>query len=388
MKGDGTTTLSGMNRMGLTHDECHAPVSRRLEPVFEEYAKALGIPMRVHVPVNHFSPPWWGGGLHLHVFALPARPHWFSLWPITPRVEMRAVFSLALADKTNNALDPRQLFSQGALKYDQQGHAVAGILGENIYVLFDLLGQPEELVPLMLRRILDLCLEGLTESLSHWTGRLPHQLEITLHRLSHSTTLASLDHSVPPEDSGTQDPPPRVAGDPVDVFNGRMAAVEENLKELSRQMGSQTRLLRNCRERLATLKQAEQSTELLERELDGLLSIPEIREVQVLEDRLRVFTDTVDTVVASKRYRLGRFRLDIRFNGDVDIKNLTRAYGYYDHPHVWNAKPCLGNIHQSVLKLVSEFQWVATAELLLEYLKTVNPNGWYTPIDHWEELQA
>ena len=107
-----------------------------------------------------------------------------------------------------------------------------------------------------------------------------------------------------------------------------------------------------------------------------------------MEDRLRVFTDTVDTVVASKRYRLGRFRLDIRFNGDVDIKNLTRAYGYYDHPHVWNAKPCLGNIHQSVLKLVSEFQWVATAELLLEYLKTVNPNGWYTPIDHWEELQA
>ena len=372
--------------MGLTRD--HASISARLEPVLEEYVKALGIPIRVHVSANHFSPPWWGGGLHLHVFALPARPHWLNLWPITPSVEMCAVFSLALAAKTNKALDPRQLFSQGALKYDPHGHAVAGILGENIYVLFDLLGQVEGVAPVMLRRTLDLCLEGLTESLSHWTGRLPHQLEITLHRLSHSTTLTSLDHSLLPEDSGPHDPQHRAAENFVDVCNGRMVAVEENLKELSRQMASQTRLLRNCRVRLGTLKQAEQSQELLERELDGLLGIPEVREVQVLGDRLRVFTDTVDTVVASKRYRLGRFRLDIRFNGDVAIKNLTRAYGYYDHPHIWNAKPCLGNLRHNVLKLVSEFQWVATAQLLLEYLKTVNPNGWYTPIDHWEELHA
>lgn len=388
MTGDGTTTLSGMNRTGLTHDECHAPVSKRLEPVLEEYAKALGIPMRVHAPVNHFSPPWWGSGLQLHVFALPAQPHWVSLWPITPCLEIPAVFSCALTKEKMKALDPRQLFSQGTLKYDRQGHAVAGILGENIYVLFDLLGQPEELVPLMLRRTLDLCLEGLTESLSHSNGRLPHQLEVTLNRLSHSTTLASLDHSSPWNGPGTQDPHHREAGAPDNVFQRQTAAVAENLKELSRQMASQTRLLRHCRERLGTLKQAEQSTELLARELDGLLGIPEIRQIQVLEDRLRVFTDTVDTVVASKRYRLGCFRLDIRFNGDVDIKNLTRAHGYYDHPHVWNAKPCLGNIRQSVLKLVSEFQWVATTELLLEYLKTVNPNGWYTPIDHWEELHA
>ena len=71
------------------------------------------------------------------------------------------------------------------------------------------------------------------------------------------------------------------------------------------------------------LRQAEQSKDLLERELDGLLGIPQVREVHVLEDRLRVFTDTVDAMLASKRYRLGRFRLDICFNGDVAIKNLT-----------------------------------------------------------------
>lgn len=326
--------------------------------------------------------------MHVHVFALPARPHWFSLWPITPSVEMPAVFSWTLAEQRTKSLNPGHLFSQGALKCNQQGYAIAGILGENIYVLFDLMGRPEKVVAVTLRRTLDLCLEDMTEPLSQWTGRLPHQLEITLRRLSHSTTLASLDSSAPQGGPEIHKVPAQAAGLPEEIFQREMTTVESNLKELSRQMAAQTRLLRNCWERLGTLRQAEQSKELLERELDGLLGIPEVREVHVLEDRLCVFTHTVEAMVTSKRYRLGRFRLDIRFNGDVAIKNLTRAYGYYDHPHVWNAKPCLGNIRPSVLKLISEFQWVATAELLLEYLKTVNPNGWYTPIDHWEELPA
>jgi hypothetical protein len=139
---------------------------------------------------------------------------------------------------------------------------------------------------------------------------------------------------------------------------------------------------------LSTLKEAEQSEDVLGRDIDALLGIPEVRGVEVLRDRLCVLTDTIDTVVAGKRYRLGRFRVDLLYNAEVTIRNLTRPYGYYDHPHVWNAKPCLGNIGPSVLKLASEFQWVAATELLLEYLKTVNPKEWYTPIEHWEELKA
>lgn len=368
-----------------------APGLGLTEAVREEYAEALGIPMHVYTPANHLSPPRWGGGLHLHVFALPARPHWFSLWPIAPRVEIRAVFSWALVDGTKKALHPAPHLSQGTVKYDETGHPIAGILGENIYLLFDLLGQAEEVVPVMMRRTLDLCLEGLTEVLSHGSGRPPHQLEVSLHRLKYTTTVACLDHATARrEGPGPPDPRQREArfGEDGDFTQRELATVEENLKELSRHMASQTRLLRGCRQRLRNLKKAEQSEEALVREFDGLLDTPEVRDVQVLEDRLRVFTDSVDTVVAGKRYRLGCFRVDIRFNGEVAIKNLTRAYGYYDHPHIWNAKPCLGNIGQSVLKLISEFQWVATVHLLLEYLETVNPNGWYVPIDHWEERRT
>src|SRR3989304_1382777 len=158
---------------------------------------------------------------------------------------------------------------------------------------------------------------------------------------------------------GNGDPEARVEDE--GVLQKWIVVQEENLKELSRQMGSQTRLLNSCRERLrmpTTLKEAEQSEDVLGRDIDALLNIREVRGVEVLRERLCVLTDTIDTVVAGKRYRLGRFRLDIRFNGDVAIRNLTRAYGYYDHPHVWNAKPCLGNIGPRVLKIVREVRWV------------------------------
>ncbi len=376
------------NQLG---ERAHTPGSGPLDQVLREYARALGIPFHAYTPASHLSPPRWGGGLHLHLFALPTRPHWISLLPVTPSIEIPAVFSWVLATGTEKALAPGNLFSQGVLKYDQKGHAITGILGENIYILFDLLRQPEALVPLILGRTLDLCLGGMLEWLSVGTGRLPHQVQITLHRLRHATTLATLDHPTVlrgnPGNQDSQDPGAWPAEER-EIIQEQIAGMEENLKELSRQMTSQSRLLRNCQERLRILKKSEQSEELLLREFDGLLDIPEVRNVEVLADRLCVFTDTVDTVVAGKRYRLGRFRLDIRFNGDVAIKNVTHPYGYYDHPHVWNAKPCLGNIAQSVLKLVSEFQWVAAAGLLLEYLKTVNPKEWYTPIDHWEELRG
>jgi hypothetical protein len=349
-----------------------------LGPILQEYAHALGTPIHAYAPPNRLSPPRRGGGLHLHLFALPARPHGFPLWPVAPSLEIDRIFSWGLA--AGHALAPGSLFFQGVLKVDQGGRAIAGTLGENFYVLFDLLGQPAEWIPVILRRTLDLCLEGSAELISQKTGRLAHQVQITLNRLSHTTTLLSLDHPASRgEDLGTDDG---------DFIGKQITVVEENLKELSRQMASQTRLLLDCRARFRTLDGAEQFEEVLAREFDGLLGIPEVQDVEVRADRLCVLTDTLDAVMGGRRYRLGRFRVEIRFNGEVAIRNLTRPYGYYDHPHVWNGKPCLGNIHQCVLKLVGEFQWVAAAEVLLEYLKSVNPKGWYIPITHWEELRA
>lgn len=369
----------------------HAEGPILLQPVLQEYARALHIPIHAHAPSHHVSPPRRGDSLHLHLFALPARPHRFSFWPVSPSIETPAVFLWELAPGTQYTLAPGNLFTRGTVKCDPRGRAVSGILGENIYVLFDLLGQPTAVRPLLLRRTLDLCLEGLTEVMSHETGRLPHQVQVTLRQLSHRTTLLALDYQTNRgQDPGAADgfsARPAHAEDGAGIQQ-QMKIAEENLKELSLQMALHTRLLGNCRERLRMLQQAEQSKEWLPRELDGLFATPEVAEVKVLADRLSVVTNILEAAVGAKRYRLGRFRIDIHFNGEVTITNLTRPYGYYDHPHIWNAKPCLGNIGQSVLKLISEFQWVATVHVLLEYLKTVNPKGWYAPIDHWEELPA
>jgi hypothetical protein len=368
----------------------HGSVLKSLRSVLEEYGVALGSPIHAHAPATHLSPPRRGGGLHVHIFALPARPHRWSFWPILPSVAIPALFSWGLTPGTERALAPAKLFSQGILKYDHTGRAIAGILGENIYLFFDLEGQPEDLAPLLLRKTLDLCLGGMSGVLSLGTGILPHRVQIILQRLSHTTALLSLDRLHATGDwLGIEDPEVGVADER--MLQERIATQEQNLKEISRQLESQTRLLNSCLDRLrmlSRLKEAEDSEEALGRDIEALLGVPEVRGVEILGDRLCILTDTIDTVVAGKRYRLGRFHLDIRFNGDVAIRNLTRAYGYYDHPHVWNTKPCLGNIGPSILKMVSEFQWVAAAELLLEYVKTVTPKEWYAPIEHWEELKV
>src|SRR3972149_2349829 len=174
-------------------DRGHRSVSRLLQAVLEEYEVALGSPIHAYAPASHLSPPRGGGRRHVLICALPVRPHWFSLWPIIPSVEIPAVFSWGLRPGTERALAPGRLFSQGVLKYDHSGHAIAGILGENIYVLFDLQGQPEGLVPLFLRKTLDLCLGGMSGVLSLETGSLPHQVPILLHPLSHPTAPLALD---------------------------------------------------------------------------------------------------------------------------------------------------------------------------------------------------
>src|SRR3989304_5995676 len=230
----------------------HRSIQSLIESVLEEHEAALGSPMPAYAPASHLSPPRRGGGLHLHIFALPARPHWFSLWPIIPSVEIPAVLSWGLRPGTEGALAPGTLFSQGVLKYDHSGHAIAGILGENIYLLFDLQGQPEELVPLLLRKAFDLCLGGMSGVLSLEIGRLPHQVQIILHRFSHTTALLTLDQlNARGDRPGHGDPEGGVEDE--DWMQKRIAVKEENLKELSRQMRSQTRLLNSCRERLRLL---------------------------------------------------------------------------------------------------------------------------------------
>jgi len=78
--------------------------------------------------------------------------------------------------------------------------------------------------------------------------------------------------------------------------------------------------------------------------------------------------------------------MEISFAGDIRIHNLTDALGAYDHPHIYQGRPCLGNIREGIAKMIGEYQFVVTVYVLLDFLKTVNTKDWRIPIAYWQEV--
>jgi hypothetical protein len=79
--------------------------------------------------------------------------------------------------------------------------------------------------------------------------------------------------------------------------------------------------------------------------------------------------------------------VDLHFNGDVRMRNLTDRVGPYDHPHIHQGRPYLGTIREGIAKLLGEFQFVAAAEVLMDFLHTVNPADWRLAVSHWPETE-
>lgn len=104
-------------------------------------------------------------------------------------------------------------------------------------------------------------------------------------------------------------------------------------------------------------------------------------------DFLRILTVPleIDTKMGGRKakFDLGAIfiRCDIQ-NGRVYVDNMTRRIalngrGYYSHPHDMGGKErggylCLGEIEAYIPKLVTQFEFAALAELLINFMESVN----------------
>lgn len=122
-------------------------------------------------------------------------------------------------------------------------------------------------------------------------------------------------------------------------------------------------------------------------EFDKLCAVPGVERVRVADGVIKVFTEQVDINYEGRLYDIGRFRLDIYTsgsNGGVRAYNLTRTVEGRNHPHVeGSGYCCLGNVHDGVAKLIGEYQYSVLAQIMCQYLRTVNPSDWYQSITDW-----
>lgn len=363
-----------------------------LETVTRDYTKVLGLPILLHRPPRGYSRPRPDRQLHVHLHALPLRPFWLEVWSKTSTARLPVALGHRLVEgAAGAAYAPPGRLAQGVSLTDEDGRAVLHLLHNNLYVLFDLAAQPEPLARLLLRKSLDLALPHLEVWICQVAALPVPRLAVLLNRLLRETAReeALLRESARARArEAYAEQQRRRLREEAGFLEEEVRATERTLEELSCRLTQEARHLAASRQRLRVLEgEAAQSGRAAD-DLARLQGVQGVREVEPYAGGVRLVTTPIEVAHAGTRYRLGCFQIDLAETGAITVRNLTDPYGLYDHPHVWDGRPCLGNVREGLAKLVAEYQWVAAAEVLLDFLRTVTPRDWYVPVTQWKAVPA
>ncbi|MFQ5882250.1 MAG: hypothetical protein ACE5I9_07230 [Candidatus Methylomirabilales bacterium] len=369
---------------------CAYPPSLTPVPeVLKHYGETLGVSFWYLGTAARYRRPLAGDAIYLHHFALPTPPVLFEIWPRIPLVRLPFAFGYPISPPAQQAFPAGSQIGRGRLLTDQEGRTVGEIVGRNIYILFNLLGQEGELRSLLLRRLLDLGLPRLLKELSSLSPLGLDPLQATLETLRQETEVlvATWDRQRQAKVRQAYLQECRCHIQEETTFLEReINFIEDNLEEYARRITVETRRLSAYQQRLNTLQGTQTANEQHLRGLDQLRELPEVQEVQIQDGRITVFTTPLQVEYGGRQFHLGSFRVEISFAGDIRIRNLTDSLGAYDHPHIYQGRPCLGNIREGIAKMIGEYQFVAAVYVLLDFLKTVNPKDWRIPIVYWQEV--
>lgn len=354
-----------------------------LSPVLAEYSEALGVPVRLEIPRRRITRPRGRRGWTLHPFAMPGRAGWLGMGPDVRPVTFATVCGFPLSPGRQRAWAVPDRTRWGRPLQDGEEQTVALLLGTDVYVLFDLLAQGPPLARLLGRAVLDLSLEAGYSLLLTVTGLGPATLEARLSQLRQATEIEGLEVSALCRmlDAGQGE----VASIGGEVLEEELHRLEVTVRTSGRQMREMEHRLVQAQRRLLELAQQQGAANILARQFDRIAMLPGVVDVGVREGVLQVFTEPIVVEYGFRRYRLGRFRMDLHFDGRLFLRNLTNRYETYDHPHIENGRACLGNIQEWVHRLLAQGEFAAATELLIHYLKTVNPADWRKAVTHWAE---
>ncbi len=347
--------------------------------VLSRYACLLRLPLSFSAPPNRFSRPRGGPGLHLHAFALPTLPVLFGIWPRVLLTAMPFAHGVPLREGAHWAMSPGYQLGRGQPLADGDGNTVAEYSGTNLYCLFDLLGQDPEEIPLLLRRHLDLGLPHLIPELAARTGQRVEALRAAGERLRHETErlarVARQQRHEAARQAYARSCQTRVAEE-ICSLQAEITLLEDGVEELARGITKATRRL-----------QEGQGPALPPPPRDGE-PVPDVTDVAWRGRSLRAVTAPIRIEHEGRAYCLGRFEIELSLDGDIRITNLGGRVGNDDHPHVHRGRPRLANVREGVAKLLGEGQLPQALEVLIDFLKTVRPAEWRTPVWAWPEARG
>lgn len=164
-----------------------------------------------------------------------------------------------------------------------------------------------------------------------------------------------------------------------------LAAIPAQVAELSRRLVALDRRLPAAARRLEALRGMADLEAFAEAELGRVLAVPGVQGVEADGTALVVSTEPIRVHWDGVDRDLGAYRILLDLAGDVRVESVDRlgprpAWG---HPHVQENLPCLGNLREGVLKLVAEYELALATQVLLDFLRSYQPETAYTPIEGW-----
>jgi hypothetical protein len=167
-----------------------------------------------------------------------------------------------------------------------------------------------------------------------------------------------------------------------------LATIPGQLADLSRRFVTLDRRLPAAVRRLEQLRARSAANDFAAAELERLHAAPGVRGVQVSGRVLQVETEPIVIAWGDRQRDLGAYCLVLDLDGDVRVTALggRGPKSHWDHPHVQDGLPCLGNLREGVLKLIAEYELALATQVLLDFLGTYVPETAYTPIEGWPEV--
>ena len=167
--------------------------------------------------------------------------------------------------------------------------------------------------------------------------------------------------------------------------NGR--AIEEKTFEINSLARKNAELREQLRLRkLVTNKRREREATEEHAQLRQLLG-RSLRQIEVRDGHLKTLTTPIDIDHHGYQYEFGCFWIHVPLNGgrlEIRPENTGNEVDDFSHPHIASdGYPCLGNIGSTLAQLLGEGRMFEAVTLMLEFLRSYNPDNPYLRIERW-----
>lgn len=123
-----------------------------------------------------------------------------------------------------------------------------------------------------------------------------------------------------------------------------------------------------------------------EKEFETICAHPDVEEILIGDPMLVVHTKPISIKYDKGTYLIGRFKISLCLNGEKSIvtmlnddNRIRKGDNWYDHPHVKNEKPCLGNISKALPELIAEHRYFTAISVCIQFLKSYTKSDEYGP---------